>query len=231
MRLRDPHMLPKLTFAVSLVLAPLVYLLSTLVAPPLESNEASQLAQMAAHPDRTYLFALLTVIGSMLLLPAVLGITRLVGEDVPWPGYIGAGLTGLGVLIAIGDSFGLLWNWQMSAPETDRTQMAALLHRFDNTSGIALVFTIGGLALVAGCVLLGIALWRSDAVPHFAAVALPAGTIANIAGFSSNSRLLLDISALILLAAFLPVAIKLLNLTPHPHTRSASRGTIEAPQP
>lgn len=214
MTLRDPHTLPRLGFAVSLVVAPVAMLVSTLAAPPLESGEAAQLAQMAAHPDGTYLFALLTVVSSMLFLPAVIGIVRLVAASSPWFAYVGGALTGVGVLVAVGDSFGLLWAWQMSAPGGDRSQMALLLQRADNASGFEILFTIGGIALVAGCLLLGAALWRSHAVPRFAAIALPAGTVVNIVGFSANSRLVLDVSALVLLAAFAPVAAKLLGLAP-----------------
>jgi hypothetical protein len=214
MTLRDPHSLPKLALAASLVVAPLAYLVSTLVAPPLESDEAAQLAQMAAHADRTYLFALLTIVGSMLLLPATVGLAQLSARRSPWLAYLGGGLVALGVLVAIGDSFGLLWEWQMAVPGSNRTQMAALLNRFDTTTGVALLFTIGGLALLTGCALLAAALWRSRAVPRWAALALPIGAVANIAGFSANSLVLLDVSALILLAAFVPAALKLLGVAP-----------------
>jgi hypothetical protein len=212
--LRDPHALPRLGFAVSLVVAPIAMLVSTLAAPPLEPDKAAQLAQMAAHPDGTYVFALLTVVSSMLFLPAVIGIVRLVAPSSPWFAYVGGGLMGVGVLVAVGDSFGLLWAWQMSATGGDRSQMAMLLQRADNAPGFEILFTIGGIAIVAGCVLLGAALWRSRAVPRFAAVALPVGTIANILGFSANSRVVLDVSALVLATAFAPVAAKLLGLAP-----------------
>jgi uncharacterized protein DUF4386 len=214
MTLRDPHSLLRLALAGALVVAPIAYLVSTLVAPPLESDEAAQLAQMAAHPDRTYLFALLTIVGSMLLLPATVALAQLSARRSPWLAYLGGGLVALGVLVAIGDSFGLLWEWQMAVPGSNRTQMAALLNRFDTTTGAALLFTIGGLALLTGCVLLAAALWRSHAVPRWAALALPIGAVANIAGFSTNSLVLLDVSALILLAAFVPAALKLLGVAP-----------------
>lgn len=211
MTLRDPHALPRLALAASLILAPVAYLISTLVAPPLESDEATQLGQMAAHPDRTYLFALLTVVGSMLLLPAVVALVQMSARRSPWPAYLGGGLAAFGVMIAIGDSFGLLWEWQMAAPGTNRAQMAHLLHRFDTVTGIAPLFMIGGLAIVAGSALIAAALWRSHAVARWAAVALPVGVVANIAGFGANSLPLLDASALVLLVAFVPAALTLLG--------------------
>ena len=185
MKLPDPYALPRLALATSLVLAPIAYLISTLAAPPLESNNATQLAQMAAHPDHTYLFALLTIVGSILLLPAVLALTQLSAWCSPWPAYLGGGLAALGVMVAIGDSFGLLWEWQMASPGANRIQMTGLLNRFDTATGVAPLFTIGGLAILAGCALLAAALWRSHTV-RAAAVALPLGAAANIAGFSTK---------------------------------------------
>ena len=205
---RDPKSLPQLLIVAALVAAPLAYLVSSLVAPPLEADESAQLAQMSAHSDRTYLFALLTILGSALLVPAIVGVVR-TASGSPWLAYLGGGLAELGMLIAVGDSFGLLWNWQLAAPGSDRGQMAALLHRVDTVGGISLIFTIGGLALVAGCALLGVALWRTRAVPWWAALALPVGAVVNIAGFASNSRLVLDFSAVVLLAALVPVAMRI----------------------
>lgn len=207
MNLRDPKSLPRLLIVGALVAAPLAYLLSTLVAPPLEADESAQLVQMAAHSDRTYLFALLTILGSALLVPAIVGVVR-TASGSPWLAYLGGGLAELGLLIAVGDSFGLLWEWQL-ARGSDRGQMAALLHRFDAAGGISLIFAIGGLALVVGCALLGVALWRTRTVPRWAAVALPVGAVVNIVGFGSNSRLVLDLSALVLLAALVPVAMRI----------------------
>jgi hypothetical protein len=230
MTLRDPHALPRLALATSLALAPVAYLVSTLVAPPLESNDAAQLAQMAAHTDRTYLFGLLTVVGSILLLPAVVALVQLSARRSPWLAYVGGGLAGLGVLVAIGDSFGLLWEWQMTTPGTDRAQMADLLHRFDAATGVALIFSIGGIGILTGCALLGAALWRSHAVGRFAAVAMPVGAFANIAGFSANSLPLLDASAIVLLVAFGPAALKLVGRSPRGELRRALAGHPEEAQ-
>ena len=90
--------------------------------------------------------------------------------------------------------------------------MVALMHRLDTTPGIALLFTIGGLAIIAGTVLLGAGLFRSRAVPRWAAVVLPAGAVVNIAGFAAHSLPILDVSAILLLAAFVPIAATTLDL-------------------
>jgi hypothetical protein len=91
--------------------------------------------------------------------------------------------------------------WQMGAHGADRTQMAALLNRFDDVTGSALVFTIGGLATVVGVLLLSIALYRAHAVPAWAAAGLVAGVVLNIVGFSAASIPVLILSSVVLLAA------------------------------
>ena len=229
MNLRDPESLPKILIGGALILAPLVYLASTLVAPPLRATDTAQLATIVAHPDRSYLFALLTIIGSILLVPAIVGVTQLLRDRSPWLGYIGGGLAGLGVLIAIGDSFGLLTTWQMAAPDrrsrTDGRPRAPTRHH----AGIALLFTIGGLAIIAGTVLLGAGLFRSRAVPRWAAVVLPAGAVVNIAGFAAHSLPILDLSAILLLAAFVPIAATLVQLRNHAHTPVHIRANTATP--
>jgi hypothetical protein len=215
MHLPDPRSLPKIAIGSSLVLAPLAYLVSTLVAPPLVSGDAEKLAAMGRELNRTYVFGLLTIVGTILLVPAVVGVMQLLRDRSPWLGYIGGGLVELGMLIAIGDSFLVLVNWQMAKQAAgDRAQMAALSRSLDNAAGLNTLFTVGGLGIMAGSVLLGVGLLRSRVVPWWAAVAFPAGSIVNIVGFSMNSRSVLDASALLLLAALVPVAVKLYGL-PH----------------
>ena len=225
MKLRDPESLPRILIAGSLVLAPLAYLCSSLVAPPLRASDRGQLVAVAAHPERAYFFALFTIAGSILLIPAIIGITQLLRDSNPWLGYTGGGLAALGALIAIGDSFGLLTYWQMAARGVDRAPMIALMHRLDDAQGISLVFNVGGIAVIAGTVLLGIGLLRSRVVPRWAAVALPVGTVVNIVGFANHSLLILDLSALLLLAAFAPIAARTLEL---PKRRHATPRGIQA---
>jgi hypothetical protein len=222
MHLPDPKSLPKIAIGSSLVLAPLAYLVSTLVAPPLRSGNAEQLAAMGRALNSTYVFGLLTIVGTILLVPAVVGVMQLLRDRSPWLGYIGGGLVELGILIAIGDSFLVLVDWQMAKQAGDRTQMAALFRSLDNAAGLNTLFTVGGLGIMAGSVLLGVGLLRSRAVPWWAAVAFPAGAIVNILGFSMNSLPVLDASALLLLAGLVPVAVKLYGL---PH---ASASTVAA---
>jgi hypothetical protein len=169
-------------------------------APPLKRSAGAQLAEIARHQDRWYLYALLITISSWLLVPAMLGLIGLVSERAPRLSLIGGGLALLGVLVAIGDATVELMYWQMGAAGADRAQMAALADRYENAAGSSLPFVIGGLALIAGLVLLAIALWRTGAAPAWAAAGIPVGVVLNIVALSSSNTALVIASNVVLLA-------------------------------
>jgi len=191
----------KIVVGVSLIGAPLLTLVSTLVSPAIKSDEAAQIAVIAAHPARYYLFATFTFAGIALFVPAILGLMHLTRERAPGWGNWGGSLALLGVIVAAGDAATQWLVWQMGAAGADRAQMAALLHRYDSAAGSSLPFTIGGLALVVGVVILSIGLYRSRAVPAWVAAGFVAGIVLNIVGFSASSVGILIVSSVILLAA------------------------------
>ncbi|HEX4733652.1 MAG TPA: DUF4386 family protein [Thermoleophilaceae bacterium] len=187
--------------AMSMIAAPLFLVASALVSPQLKSDEAAQLGVIAAHPTRWYWFTLLLLIGSILLVPALLGIAALVHERSPRLATIGGSLAVLGSLVAIGDVMSQFVSWQMVADGADRAQMAALLHRFDNAGGVGVVFNVGGLSILIGVVMLTIALIRTRVAPAWAAVGLSAATLLNIVAFSSASAAGVAASWVVLLVA------------------------------
>jgi hypothetical protein len=190
----------------AMVLAPLLGLASAVAAPTLKSSDSGKLAEIASHPERWYLYALLITASGWLFVPAVLALIDQISERAPRLGLLGGGLALFGVVVAIGDGTCELIYWQMGAQGADRTQMAALAHRFETATGSSLLFTIGGLAVIVGLVLLAVALWRTRATPALVAAGLPAGTVLNIAGFSSSNNALVIASNAVLLASFCWIA-------------------------
>lgn len=202
----DPKSLPRLAIGWSLVLGPLAYLVSSIASPPLHGTDAASLAEIARHPDRFYVYALLLTIGTMLFVPALVGLMQLLRDGAPWLASLGGGLAGLGILVALGDSMTELMFWQMGSPAADRAQMVALAHRYGTATGSSLIFAIGGIAIILGFVLVGVGLWRARVVPAWAALCVPAGVIVNIVGFSAHSVPILVASSIVLLAGFGRVA-------------------------
>src|SRR3954464_12907235 len=109
----------------ALILAPLFALASAAVAPALKTDEGAQLDVIAQHPDRWYWFTLLLLIGSILLVPALLGIAAVVRQRSRRLGDLGGGLAVLGAVVAIGDVMSQFVSWQMVAKGADHAQMAA----------------------------------------------------------------------------------------------------------
>lgn len=200
MKLSDPHHFSRLAGA-SLVLAPLLLLASSAVAPALKSDEGAQLTVIARHPDRFYLFSVLGLVSAIVLVPALLGLMHLLRERAPGWGYTGGGLMMLGNLLSIGDWMGNFVQWQMAAPTADHAQMTALLTRLNDTPGSALPLQLSGFAFLLGTTVLAIGLYRARTVPTWIAPALVAGIVANLAGFLASSVPLLIASSAVLLVA------------------------------
>jgi hypothetical protein len=198
------------TFGISMLLAPVLSLLSAVVSPPLESNTSAKIAEIAQHQDRWYLYAIFTTIGAWLFVPSVIGLISMLARRAPRASFVGGSLAMLGVLVAIGDGTTELVYWQMGAAGADRAQMAALADRYESATGSSLLFTIGGLALLVGLVVLAVTLARTHMAPPWAAAAIPIGTIVNIAGFSTSSNAAVIASNLIFLAGFSWIARLLL---------------------
>src|SRR6202050_2555718 len=199
--------LPGAAPAASRTTAPLLGLVPACAWPPLRSGERAQIAAISAQPDRWYIFSLFILLSSIMLVPAMLALLRLLGHTRPAWALIAGSLAELGILIGIGDSATQLVFWQMGAPGASLGQMAALATRYDSAPGAALNFMIGGLATGCGTLLLSAGLWRTHAIPPLTAVAIPAATIANIVGLSANSVPITIASFALLLAAFARVAV------------------------
>jgi hypothetical protein len=197
----DAKQLPMTAAALSMIAAPAFLVASALVSPQLKGDEGAQLDVIAAHPTRWYWFTVLLLIGSVLLVPALLGIAALLHQRSPRLANVGGGLAVVGSLIAIGDVMTQLVSWQMVASGADHDQMAALLHRFDNAAGVGVVFSVGGLSILIGVILLTVGLIRTRVAPAWAAIGLSLATLLNIVAFSSASAAGVAASWVVLLVA------------------------------
>ena len=203
----ERQQLSRTAAAAALVAAPLLGLVATGVWPPLRTGERAQIAAISAQPDRWYIFSLFLLLSSMMLVPAMLALMRLLGHSRPVWALLAGALAQLGILVGIVDAANGLMLWQMGAPGASLSQMAALAARYNTAPGAALIFTIGGLATLCGTLLLSAGLWRAHAVPAWTAIAIPVATIANIAGLSANSVPITIASYALLLAAFGRIAV------------------------
>lgn len=199
--------LPRTAAAASLITAPLLGLAAACAWPPLRTGDRAQIAAISAQPGRWYIFSLFILLSTIMLVPAVLALMRLLGHSRPIWALTAGSLAQLGILIGIGDAATELMVWQMGAPGASLGQMAALATRYNAAPGAALIFMIGGLATLCGLLLLSAGLWRAHAVPAWTAIAIPIATTANIVGLSANSVPITIASFALLLAAFGRIAV------------------------
>ncbi len=167
----------------------------------------AQIAAISAQPGRWYIFSLFLLLSTIMLVPAVLALMRLLGHSRPTWALIAGGVAQLGILIGIGDAATNLMVWQMGSRGASLSQMAALATRYNAAPGAALIFMIGGLATLGGTLALSAGLWHAHAVPAWTAIAVAAAMIANIAGLSANSVPITIASFALLLAAFGRIAV------------------------
>ena len=199
--------LPRTAAAASLITAPLLGLVAACAWPPLRTGDLAQIAAISAQSGRWYIFSLFILLSTIMLVPAVLALMRLLGHSRPVWALIAGSVAQLGILIGIGDSATQLMVWQMGAPGASLGQMAALTTRYNAAPGTALIFMIGGLATLGGTLALSAGLWRAHAVPAWTAIAIPIATTVNIVGLSANSVPITIASFALLLAAFSRVAV------------------------
>jgi hypothetical protein len=107
--------------------------------------------------------------------------------------------------------------------------MTALAERYEDTAGSSLIYTVGGLATLAGTLLLAVALWRTHVVPRWASASIPVAVVANVAGFSAASSALLVASYVLLLAAFGRIALIISRGDPTDHPSNVIRTAAVAP--
>ena len=195
----------------SLILAPLLGLVAVCAWPPLRTGDRAQVAAIAAHPGRWYVFALFILLSSYLLVPAVLALMGVLRPHRPRWAALAGSLALLGVLISIGDAATELMYWQMGAPGASLSQMAALAARYNSAPGASLIYLTGGVAALCGMALLAAGLWRSRAVPAWTAAGIFIATVLNIAGLSSASVPLAIASYALLLAALSRIAVTVAN--------------------
>jgi hypothetical protein len=220
--------LSRSALALSLVLMPVLGLVAAVALPALRSTRAAEVAAIAAHPDRFFLYAIAILLSSYLSVPAFFGVMAVLRERAPLWSVIAGGLTQIGLLVAIGDGATELLYWQMGAPGADPAQMAGLADRYENAPGVSVIYSFGGLAIVVGTILIGVATWRTQVVPRWSAVAVVAGTVANVAGFTMASQTVLAGSYVLLLAAFVPFVVRLVGPAP---SVEGERATVTTSDP
>jgi hypothetical protein len=167
---------------VCLIAAPLTGLASAVVSPHLEGDAEKDLATIMFRQDAFLIGGLLGVLALVFLLGAVLGLLHLLRDRSVALGHIGGGLALLGVLGLFGLQTAEFVMLEAVDPSAARVEMIELFERLDDSLGFVVVFLMFLVGLNLGLVLLGIAAWRADIAPVWAAGTIPLSVVVLLLG-------------------------------------------------
>jgi len=182
----SPRRARRLLAGSALVLAPLLSLIATAIAPANEADPAAQLAVVSRTPSRWYAANLVNFVALAVLVPAVVGLMLPLRTRGAHFAHVGGGLALTGIVcVAVVSGLGFV-EWQMVGAGADRTQMAALLERVEGAPAVAPILLGSGLATL-GLAVLGVGLWRRRAAPAWTAALLVFGALGIDLGYELTS--------------------------------------------
>jgi hypothetical protein len=176
MHLSDAHHFRKMVAGACMVVAPVVLLVSMVIHPASDMNEATQVATIADNLDAWYVAHLLALISIALTVPVVLGLMHMLREREVAFGHVGGGLAMLGLLAFAGIIGMELVMWQMVAGGST-SEAVALLERLNDTAGIVIPFVLVSFGLTLGLACLAFGLYRARAVQSWMAISVATGAI------------------------------------------------------
>jgi hypothetical protein len=184
----DAHHFRKMVAGFCMVVAPIVALVGFVIHPETKSDEAAQIGVVAAHMDAWYLSHLLLFISVVLAVPAALGLMHMLRAREVALGHLGGGMA-LAGLMAISGILGMeMVAWQMGVGADG--EMASLLNRVNETTGIVIPFFLGSLLFGLGYAALGLGLYKARAAGAWFAMCLVAGGVLFDVAFVTESLML-----------------------------------------
>lgn len=175
----DAHRFRKTVAGLCMIMAPVLFIVATLVAPGFDRDEGAFAALIAESPDAFATSQVLLLGGWALFLCAVLGVMHMLRERGVAEGHIGGGLAIVGILAAVGQAGLSLAVWQAGSVET----MTALLTNVSDSSLATVVLFALPLAITAGGIVLAWGLYRQ----HFAPAWMAGAIGLSAAGFAVGS--------------------------------------------
>ena len=211
--------------AASLVATAVLSAVSVLLQPEFAADPAARLAGIAAAGTPATVSMMTFALSQLPFLVAVVAIGLLVRPRAPrlaWTGGVLACLGGFGHTVFGGIALAYL---ALSGDAAHRPTLGAVVTRIE--AGPAQLFmAMGLLGTVLGLLLLGVALFRSRAVPRWVPVALWAFLVVEFAG-SGISAWSAPASGLLFVASFGGVALELVR----PASQRGVPGAALAPRP
>ena len=213
MSLSDSHHARRMVAGACMVLAPLFLLVAAVIHPGFETDEAAQLAVVAASRDAFVTAELVGLASIVLAIPAVLGLMHMLREREVAAGHVGGALALLG-LVAFAVVQGIsLTMWQMTAAGADQAQMAGVMERMTDSTVIFIAVWLMTFAFPVGMIALAGGLVRARAVSPISAACLALGGIAVAVAAPLGAVWVLIAGAALLVAGFGSIGTMVLRET------------------
>jgi hypothetical protein len=201
----------RIGFAIFMVVAPLIVLAATILHPPHAAENGTEYYQAAHdHSDAFYVSHTLFFLGGVAMLPAVIGLTRLVQRSHPKAAFWGLGLSAMGFM-AWGalDGMDFMTYVAGSSSNLDTATMQTYVDDALANTAILVPTTIVFLLLIIGLCVLCVGLHRAAIIPFWLALLMPLGVL-GVISFLEYPPLLIG-SALLLVASIGTVGLRQLR--------------------
>jgi hypothetical protein len=211
LRFSDERNFARTLAGLSLIVAPLLLLISVLIGPDLSDDGATRLSQITDNESGYVASRYLLLMGAWVFVPGLIGLCRVFRGPRVMLGQVGAGLVLVGWISTIA-FFGLgAYEYEAAQPDLDPALMGQLVDNV-NDSGMMIPFIIVTfvVGIAIGSLIVAWSLWRRRLVPPWVPAALVAWTILDIL---ADSVALSAIAFACLLVGFGSVGLKLLSLS------------------
>jgi hypothetical protein len=200
----DPHRFRKTIAGLCMFGAPVLFLIGALVAPKLDSDEATLLGNVAAHADRALTSSLLVLAGMTLFMVAILGLMHMLRERGVAYGHAGGTLALVGIVGAIANATLGLVIWSM-AGNGGRGQMVALLHDISHSTATLIVLFALPVLLTLGLIVLCWGLTANHIAPLWMTLPLGLSGVCYAIGTMSYSQPLYIVASALVLIGLAPI--------------------------
>ena len=227
--LSDRRHFRRLVSGFCLTAAPIVLLAGAAIHPQIEKDGAAHLAVVRENPDLYFAAHAILLVGLALFLPAVLGLMHLLKERETRFGHVGGGLAMIGLFAATAivavDGIAVS---QMGQPGMGVEEMATVLDRIKESSGLRAIAIVGGVSLLFGILLLVYGIWR--AVRPWTAAAMAVAAIFFFVGQVTDNRVIFVVAFVTYVFALGPLGWRILRESDEQWTGSApvqAQGSME----
>jgi hypothetical protein len=173
----------RIGFAIFMVVGPLIVLAATIIHPPHAAENGTEYYQAAHdHSNQFYVSHTLFFLGAVTLLPAIIGLTRLVQRSHPKAAFWGLVLTAMGfVSWGAFDGMDFMTYVAGSSSNLDTNTMQKYVDDALANTAILIPTTIVFVLLVTGLSVTCVGLHRAGILPFWVALLMPIGVIGVLA--------------------------------------------------